>query len=192
MLISNRTTRLLGAGALLLAASALSACTEHATDHIYTPAAGTNDRDSRVDVLNAVIVANEDQPGTGTLVVTFVNNEVEPAGSTTDLTDELVGVSGDVKGEVTPVELPAGDHVVLATTNHDIPVASPGIAVTGQFKLGDFVDVEFDFKNADDVTLRVPVVHNVEGSQFEGQNGEPDDAPAQHGEEAHEGAEGAH
>lgn len=185
MLISNRTSRLLGAGALVLAASALSACTEHATDHIYTPAAGTNDRDSRVDVLNAVIVANDGQPGKGTLVVTFVNNEVDQPGSTKDVTDSFVGVSGDVAGEVTPVPLPAGDHVVLATTTATIPTAAPGVAVTGQFNLGDFVDVEFDFKNADDVTLRVPVVHNVTGSQFAGQNGEPDEAPAQHGAEVH-------
>jgi hypothetical protein len=192
MLISNRTSRLLGAGALVLAASTLSACTEHATDHIYTPAAGTNDRDSRVDVLNAVIVANEASPGKGTLVVTFVNNEVEQVGSDKDLTDSLVGVSGDVTGTVAkPVALPAGDHVVLATATAAIPAAVPAIGVVGNFELGDFVDVEFDFKNADSVTLSVPVVENVAGSQFAGQNGEADPAPAQKGPEVHEGGHGA-
>lgn len=187
MLISNRTTRLLGAGALLLAASALSACTEHATDHIYTPAAGSNDRASRVDVLNAVIVANADQPGKGTLVVTLVNNEVEEAGSDEDLTDRLVGVSGDVSGTFDAVSVPAGSAVVLATTTHDIPKAAPGIGVSGSFDLGDFVDVEFDFANAEDVVLSVPVVENVAGSQFAGQNGTADEAPAQHGEDVAEG-----
>jgi copper(I)-binding protein len=191
MLISYRTSRLLGAGALLLAAPAHAACTTHATDAIYTAAPGTNDRDSRVDVLNAVIVANAEQPGTGTLVVTLVNNEVEQAGATEDLTDALVGVSGDVTGTVKAVELPAGSHVVLATATDEIPTAVPGIPVKGDFDLGDFVDVEFDFENADDVVLEVPVVENVEGSQFAGQNGQPDEAPAQKGPEAHGGEHGA-
>jgi copper(I)-binding protein len=190
MLISNRTSRLIGAGALLLAAPALASCTEHATDTIYTPAVGTNDRDSAVDVLHAVIVANADKAGQGTLVVTFVNNETEEVGSTEDLTDQLVGVSGDVTGKVKPVKLPAGTHVVLATATAEIPKAVPGISVKGDFDLGDFVEVVFDFKNADDVTLEVPVVENVEGSQFAGQNGQADEAPAQKGPELHGGAHG--
>lgn len=190
MLISNRTSRLLGASALLLAAPALASCTTHTTDTIYTPAVGTNDRDSAVDVLHAVIVANADQPGKGTLVVTFVNNEVEQAGSDEDLTDKLVGVSGDVTGTVKAVELPAGKHVVLATATDEIPTAVPAVKVTGDFELGDFVEVVFDFENAEDVTLDVPVVENVEGSQFAGQNGEADEAPAQKGPELHGGAHG--
>lgn len=191
MLISNRTSRLLGAGALVLAASTLSACTEHATDAIYTPAVGANERSSRVDVLNAVIVANEASPGKGTLVVTFVNNEVEQAGSDADLTDSLVGVSGDVTGTVAkPVALPAGGHVVLATATAEIPAAVPAIGVTGNFDLGDYVDVEFDFKNADSVTLSVPVVENVSGSPYAGQNGKADQAPAQKGPELHGGSHG--
>lgn len=190
MLISNRTSRLLGASALLLAAPALASCTTHTTDTIYTPAVGTNDRDSAVDVLHAVIVANAGQPGKGTLVVTFVNNEVEQAGSDEDLTDKLVGVSGEVTGTVKAVELPAGKHVVLATATDEIPTAVPPVKVTGDFELGDFVEVVFDFENADDVTLDVPVVDNVEGSQFAGQNGEADEAPAQKGPELHGGAHG--
>lgn len=192
MLISNRTSRLLGASALLLAAPALASCTTHTTDSIYTPAVGTNERGSSVDVLNAVIVANAGQPGKGTLVVTLVNNEVEQAGSDEDLADELVGVSGDVTGTVKAVEIPAGAHVVLATATDEIPQAVPGIKVTGDFDLGDFVDVEFDFANAEDVTLEVPVVENVEGSQFEGQNGQADEAPAQKGPELHGGHGGGH
>lgn len=183
MLISNRTARLLGAGALLLAAPAFASCTEQATDHIYTPAAGTNHRDASVDVLDAVIVANDDQPGKGTLVVTLVNNQVAPAGSTKDVTDELTGVSGDVTGTVKkPVEIPSGDHVTLATSTSDIPMGVGGIPVTGSFKLGDVVEVEFDFANAGTVTLGVPVVHNVEGGQWAGQNGAPDPAVPMHGE----------
>jgi hypothetical protein len=183
MLISNRTARLLGAGALLLAAPAFVSCTAQATDHIYTPAAGTNDRDASVDVLDAVIVANDGQPGKGTLVVTLVNNEVNEPGSTKDLTDQLVAVSGDVTGTVKkPVDIPAGDHVTLATSTTDIPSGLGGIPVTGSFKLGDVVDVTFDFANAGSVTFGVPVVHNVEGGQWAGQNGTPDPAVPMHGE----------
>ncbi|TCJ20892.1 hypothetical protein [Nocardioides jejuensis] len=183
MLISNRTARLLGAGALLLAAPALASCTEQATDHIYTAAAGTSDRDASVDVLNAVIVANDATPGKGTLVVTLVNNRVVPAGSDEDATDKLVGISGDVTGAVAkPVAIPAGDKVVLATATADVPATAPGIAVTGSFKLGDFVDVEFDFANAASVTFQVPVIENRAGSQFAGQNGAPDAAVPMQGE----------
>lgn len=193
MLISNRTARLLGAGALLLAAPAFASCTEQATDHIYTPAAGTNDRDSSVDVLNAVIVANDDHPGKGTLVVTLVNNEIETVGSTKDVTDKLVGIAGDVAGKVTkPVELPEGGSVTLATSTTDIPSGVGGIPVTGDFDLGDVVEVEFDFANAGTVTLGVPVVHNIEGGQFAGQNGAPDPAVPEHGETGGDSGHGGH
>jgi hypothetical protein len=183
MLISNRTSRLLGIGALLLAAPTLASCTTHPTDEIYTPAAGTNDRDSRVDVLNAVIVANEGHPGEGTLVVTLVNNQVVAAGSSADKDDKLVGVGGDVTGAVkSAVNIPAGGLVVVAAKTAAITQAVPGIVVTGDFELGDLVTVEFDFANADSVELKVPVVENVSGSQFADQNGPADPAVAQHGE----------
>jgi hypothetical protein len=189
MLISNRTSRLLGIGALLLAAPTLASCTTHPTDEIYTPAAGTNDRGSRVDVLNAVIVANEGHPGEGTLVVTLVNNEVVPVGSTTNEDDKLVAISGDVKGAVkSSVTIPASGLVVLAAKSAAITQAAPGIVVTGDFELGDLVKVEFDFANASSVKLDVPVVENVAGSQFADQNGPADPAVAQHGEDVAEGS----
>jgi hypothetical protein len=190
MLISNRTSRLLGIGALLLAAPTLASCTTHPTDEIYTPAAGTNDRGSRVDVLNAVIVANEAHPGEGTLVVTLVNNEVVAAGSTADEDDKLVAVAGDVTGAVkSAITIPSSGFVVLAAKTAAITEAVPGIVVKGDFELGDEVSVEFDFANADSVTLKVPVVENIAGSQFADQNGPADPAIAQHGEDAAEGSE---
>lgn len=190
MLISNRTSRLLGIGALLLAAPTLASCTTHPTDEIYTPAAGTNDRGSRVDVLNAVIVANEAHPGEGTLVVTLVNNEVVTAGSTADEDDELVAVSGDVTGAVkSAITIPSSGFVVLAAKTAAITEAVPGIVVKGDFELGDEVSVEFDFANATSVTLKVPVVENIAGSQFADQNGPADPAIAQHGEDVAEGSE---
>jgi hypothetical protein len=190
MLISNRTSRLLGIGALLLAAPTLASCTTNATDKIYTPAAGTNERSSSVDVLNAVIVANEGHPGEGTLVVTLANNEVVPAGSTADADDKLVAVGGAVTGALkAPVTVPAGGLVVIAAKTAAITQAVPGIVVTGDFELGDIVEVTFDFANASDVKLKVPVVENVAGSQFADQNGPADPAVAQHGEAVSEGAE---
>lgn len=177
MLISNRTSRLLGIGALLLAAPTLASCTKHVTDEIYTPAAGVNGRDSRVDVLNAVIVSNEDHPGEGTLVVTFVNNEVVAAGSTANKDDKLVAVGGNVTGTVKPVvTIPAGGLVVLAAKTAAISNSVPGIRVTGDFNLGDEVLVDFDFANAESVELKVPVVHNIAGGSFADQNGPADPA----------------
>jgi hypothetical protein len=191
MLISNRTSRLLGIGALLLAAPTLASCTTHPTDEIYTPAAGTNNRDSRVDVLNAVIVANEAHPGEGTLVVTLVNNQVVAVGSTASEDDELVGVGGAVTGKVTSaVTIPSGEFVVLAAKTAAITEAVPGIIVSGDFELGDEVEVEFDFANAKSVTLKVPVVENIAGSQFADQNGPADPAVEPGDAEEHGTSEG--
>ena len=193
MLISNRTSRLLGIGALLLAAPTLASCTEHATDKIYTPAAGSNERSARVDVLAAVIVANADHAGEGTLILTLVNNEVAEAGSTDDVSDALTGVGGDVKAELEgDIKVPAGDHVVVATSTPTTPSDAPGIKVTGDFELGSTVDITLDFANAGEVTVEdVRIVENVEGSPFAGQNGPADKAPAQSDTQGHGSGHGA-
>ena len=70
---------LAAAGALLLAAPVLSSCGfDYATDRAYTPGAGANDRDAKVDVLGAVVVCAED--GSGTFIASFSNNDTdEPA-----------------------------------------------------------------------------------------------------------------
>lgn len=177
MLISNRTSRLLGAGALVLAASSLAACsTEMATDKIYTPAAGVNSRDARVDVLNALIVATDENKGT--LITTLVNNEINGTDPGADNADQLERVEGDVTATLAePVRIDAGSKTVLATRNEHILDAEPGIPVTGEFALGDYVTVVFRFTNAGRVEMQVPVVANVEGSPFSGQDGEPHPAP---------------
>src|SRR3546814_14018682 len=71
MLLRTRIARATAIGALVLAAPALSSCS-FATDKVYTPGPGANDRSERVDVLNAVIVATK--AGSGTLVPSLVNN----------------------------------------------------------------------------------------------------------------------
>jgi copper(I)-binding protein len=163
MLISHRTTRLLCAGALVLAAPMLASCSkEKPTDKIYTPANAANDRSERVDVLNAKIVSSS--KGTGTLVVSLVNNDNNAPGATTDAADELVGVAGDVTAKLTePVVVPAGGIAVLAKPTGE------GIKVTGKFEAGEFVTVTFTFKNANEVTLQVPVVENA--GEVAGQDG---------------------
>ena len=68
----RRSLRLV-AGALVLALPLLGSCGfDKATDRVYTPAAGTNDRDGDVDVLAAVVVAA--QPDSGTFMASLANN----------------------------------------------------------------------------------------------------------------------
>ncbi|HCB06836.1 MAG TPA: hypothetical protein DEQ43_21775, partial [Nocardioides bacterium] len=67
----RRSLRLM-AGALVLALPLLSSCGfNKATDKIYTPGAGTNDRSGEVDILGAVVVAA--QPDSGTFMATLSN-----------------------------------------------------------------------------------------------------------------------
>ena len=60
-----------------------------------------------------------------------------------------------------------------------------GIPVTGEsIKLGDFVEVELTFENADPVTMKIPVVPN--NRDFEGQDGTsltPTDVPEGYSDE---------
>src|SRR6476660_93360 len=68
------------AGAVLALALPLSSCGfNYATDRIYTPANGANQRDASVDVLGAVIVAAEHN--SGTFIATFTNDSSTKANS---------------------------------------------------------------------------------------------------------------
>ena len=174
MLISHRMTRLLCAGALVLAAPVLASCSkEKATDKIYTPANSANNRDARIDVLNAVIVSTA--AGHGTFVASLVNNDTNAPGADQDAADQLVGLAGEVTAKVAkPVNVPAGGIAVMAAP------AGQGIKVTGEFEAGQFVEVTLTFKNAGEVTLEVPVVENA--GDFAGQDGPApaEDEPAEH------------
>ena len=168
MLNRSRISRLASAGVLVIATAALSSCGfNYATDKVYTPAEGVNNRDSRVDVLNAVVVATED--GSGTFVASLSNNET-PAfedGGLSDVDDQLTGLAGAGDTTLTadlpqPIDVPGGSMVKLAD--------GEGIPVTGDsIKLGDWVEVELTFENADPVTMTIPVVPN--NRDFEGQDG---------------------
>jgi hypothetical protein len=174
MLQRSRTARLLSAAALVLAGGSLVGCSlAMPTDAVYNQAAGTNNRDSRVDVLNAAIVSTEN--GSGTLVATLVNNDTETDDQLTGV--EGVGDSAGLVAQVQPVDVPAGGMAVLAD--------GEGIPISGAvIKRGDFIELELTFANAEPVTLEVPVVGN--SGAFEGQDGPP---PAEETEEPSESPE---
>ena len=148
----RRSARLLAAaGALLLAAPALSSCGfDYATDRVYTPGAGTNDQDGRVDVLGAVVVSAEG--GSGTLVTTFTNNSVdEPA-----TVESIAGAGDDAALEVSefePIEIPPGGLVNLAN-------AEESITIQGDFETGQFLSLAFTLGDGDTVTMDVPSVED--------------------------------
>jgi hypothetical protein len=151
----RRSARLLtAAGALLLAAPVLASCGfNYATDRPYTPGAGTNDQDSRVDVLSAVVVSAED--GSGTLITTFSNN-VDDESATVST---IAGAGDDTAlkiGDFDPIELAPGAYVNLASD--DSPTADAPITVEGEFTTGQFLTLEFTFGDGTSATLDVPTV----------------------------------
>ena len=151
----RRSARLLtAAGALLLAAPVLSSCGfNYATDRPYTPAAGVNDQDAKVDVLGAVVVSAQD--GSGTLITTFSNNNPdEPA-----IVDSIAGAGDDTAleiGDFDPIEIAPGGFVNLA--GEDSPTADAPITVEGDFTTGQFLTLEFTFGDGTTSTLDVPSV----------------------------------
>ena len=146
----RRSARLLtAAGALLLAAPVLSSCGfNYATDRPYTPGAGTNDQDARVDVLSAVVVSAED--GSGTLITSFSNNNQDDDATVTEIAGP--GDTADLTvGDFDPIEIPPGGFVNLADS--DTPVT-----VEGEFETGDFLSLEFTFGDGTSAELDVPTV----------------------------------
>lgn len=191
----NRTSRLLCAGALVLAPALASCSTEMPTDAVYTQAAGVNERSLDVDVLNAMVVSSE--KGSGTLVMTLVNNLSDPVDGSTSSADRLTGVTVDGRAaSFSPIRVPAAGIAVVATRNDAMPQAVGGIKVTGDFEAGHHVDLVLTFANAGEVELEVPVLLNEEGTYVAGQDGDPIPLPSEgagHGGEGHEGeSEGGH
>jgi len=144
----TRRTLALAVGALVLAAPALTSCGfDYATDRVYTPASGVNDRDASVDVLNAVVVSG--QEGSGTFVASFANNSQEK----TATVESVSGAGDDSSLKVDqsgPIQVPAGGLVNLATDG--------GIPVTGSVAAGDFVTLSISFGGGESVEMDVPTV----------------------------------
>ena len=134
-------------GALVLAVPALSACGfNYATDREYTPGNGTNDLTGVVDVLNAVIVAEED--GSGTFVASLSNNAPDEAIAFEALSfgsNSTIGVA-----PFDPVEVPAMGLVNLGD--------GQGIKVSGDIVKGDFIELSLAFSNGETSVMDVPIV----------------------------------
>ncbi len=140
------------AGAVLALALPLSSCGfDYATDRIYTPANGANDRDATVDVLGAVIVAA--QPNSGTFIATFVNDSSTKSNSVESIlgNDQNQGVTSP---QFQTVRLDPNQLVNLATDG--------GPKVTGTFDIGSYVPMTIMFGDGTQVSINVPVVPNCE------------------------------
>ena len=148
--MSNRVPLALKIAAVALAATGLSSCGfDYATDRYYTPSVGTNDRDSTVDVLAAVVVSSA--PGSGTFIASLSNNSLDE-----EISLDEVGTTEAAEGapvELEPVPVAGGALVNLAEPATDI-------VLTGDFEAGDFIEVSLGFSNGEQVTLDVPVVEN--------------------------------
>jgi hypothetical protein len=161
----------LAVGAVALAAPVLTSCGfDYATDRVYTPAAGVNDRDASVDVLGAVIVSAQDD--SGTFIASFSNNDQgKPA-----TVESLSGAGDDSSLQVDqfdPIEIDPGQLVNLATDG--------GIPVHGSFTTGEFVTVSITLGNGESVEMDVPSVTDCgvwEGLDISGESGAGDSASA--------------
>ncbi|MGN6577421.1 MAG: hypothetical protein ACTHKG_17245 [Nocardioides sp.] len=132
----------------------LSACGrgfDSPTDQIYNPPIGVNEQSGTVDVLNAVIVTDGTNAGSGTLVATLVNNDQK----TDDTLTNISGAGGD-QVQVSPpsvTSIKAGDVLSLLDTG--------GAKVEGDaVKPGFMVSLTFTFANAEAVDVDVPVYLN--------------------------------
>jgi hypothetical protein len=147
----RRSLRLL-AGALVLAVPLLGSCGfDKATDRVYTPAAGTNNRDTDVDVLSAVIVAA--QPDSGTFIASLSNTLTKA-----DDTQTLTGLTGTIDGKdvtVTPSDL----SVAVPPRGFVNLVDEDPITVSGTFEAGQVAELTLTFDSGDSVSMDVPVVY---------------------------------
>ena len=155
-----RRTLALATCVLAVCAPVLTSCGfDYATDRIYTPATGVNNREASVDVLGAVIVSAEE--GSGVFIASFANNDTEESATVEAL--EGVDQSQLTADEFSPVEVPAGGLVNLADEE--------GIGVTGEIAAGEFIPVALQFGDGERVQLDVPVVTNC--GYYEGLDGAP-------------------
>jgi hypothetical protein len=158
-----RRTLALATCAVAVCAPALTSCGfDYATDRIYTPATGVNNRDASVDVLGAAIVSADD--GSGTFIASFANNDSEQTVSVESL--EGVDQAELTADDFPPIELPPGGMVNLADDE--------GIGVEGDLvAAGEFVEVALQFDTGERVEMDIPVVTNC--GYYEGLDGPPSD-----------------
>lgn len=158
-----RRTLALATCVVAVCAPALTSCGfNYATDRIYTPATGVNNRDASVDVLGAAIVSAED--GSGTFIASFANNDSAKTVSVESL--EGVDQAELTADDFSPIEVPPGGTVNLADDQ--------GIGVEGDLvTAGDFVELALQFDTGERVEMDVPVVTNC--GYYEGLDGPSSD-----------------
>ena len=139
--------RSLALGAAGLAATAaLTACGfSYPSDRVNNPVSGVDYRDGTVEILNAVVVAQ--QADSGTFVATFVNNSPTK-------TIGLQSASGD-NTAISSVDAPSFSLRPNGLLNL---AEKKGIPVSGTFALGQFVPISFTFDDGETADLQVPVV----------------------------------
>lgn len=136
------------AGLLLMAPVVASCGFDYATNRVNTISMDVASRGGTLDAIGVVLVSA--QPGSGTLVATFANQDpsepatVEDVAGTGDPTVEAVGFE--------PIEVPPLGRVT--TTDEE----GGGIVVEGSFVPGDFAPVELTFGDGTTASLNVPVV----------------------------------
>lgn len=163
------SARVLAAAGALALATVLSSCGfDYATDRVYTPAAGVNDREADVDVLGAVVISG--QPGSGTFIASFANNRQDASATVRSLAG--AGEDADVHVDsFQPIKIDAGQLVNLATDG--------GIVLTGdQVESGGFVTLEIGFGDGETVQLDVPILppcHEYEGLDKSSNSGSSSD-----------------
>jgi hypothetical protein len=144
-LVNLRRSLALGAAGLAATATLTACGFNYPTDRINNPVSGADYRNGTVDILNAVVVAQ--QANSGTFVATFVNGSP-------DKTISLQSASGDNTAisnvNATPFTLKPNSLLNLAATQ--------GIPVSGTFALGQFVTISFTFDDGETADLDVPVV----------------------------------
>jgi outer membrane lipopolysaccharide assembly protein LptE/RlpB len=147
--------RSIAAAAVVLVVPVLAGCGVNfraQTDQVYNPTVGVDDRNSQVDVLNALIVSGSD--GSGTVVASLVNNDE----SVDDTLKSVTGAGADSSLKVTTggdTTIPAGGLLNMATQ-------SKVFAHGKQIAAGEFVDITFNFARAGAVTVDVPVVSSTD------------------------------
>ena len=145
--------RLVPASALLLVgAPALVSCGfDYQTNQVNTLSHDVAQRGGTLDALGVVLVSA--QPGSGTLVTTFVNQDPDAAATVESLTGtgEPVVDAPDFE----PIEVAPQERV---TTTDQEGVGIGGITVEGDFVPGDFVPIEYTLSDGTTIALEIPVV----------------------------------
>ena len=121
---------------------------DYATDRINTLSNGTTDRSASVNVVGAVVVAQEND--LGAFAATLINTDENAPAALTSL------ASGGA-GAVTPF----GDAPVSVAvpTNGLVNMFREGsVPVSGEFEAGDFVSITLGFDTGESITMDVPVV----------------------------------